>query len=436
MTAPSHSRPATFWRAFITVFILVFTVSAAITFLAPEKYAGICRMRVEMDETYMFSPTGKTPDNLWLYDPFFVKPTFEILRSPSLLTNVVAKLDLNVRWGKRYNGGGAWPTWESLAMLQRNLELGVVPQTQLITITYYSVDKYEAAEIANAVAEAYADYRVNMRENETLNIINILLDDAATNAARIQAASTNLNHLRDKLKVRDDDPNSIDTVSAFNVDQLQTYNRKIIEQQRICKSLDDQIKQLRPLNPNKLPWALEAVTKDQVLTNLLGQLNALEQTLVNLTNNHAPGDVEIKRTQSMIQLLNQQIDARVAGIMQGLETELKAKRAGLEALKAAVEQAKQADQEEQVRDRPYWDERRNLAQLVEFQRILIAKIEQEKVNNHIPPTTLVQITDYAQPQDDPVKPNKPLCLVEGGFAALLLGALSGWVAVWRDRRGA
>ena len=224
MTTPSHSRTATFWRVFLTVFVLGFTVAAAIMFLVPEKYASTCRVRVEKEDDGISTLTGNALCIGWRYDPDFVKSTFEIIHSPAVLTNVIAKLNLNVRWGERYNGGGTWPTWESLAMLQHNLELGVVRGTKLINITCYSVDKYEAAEIANAVAEAYGDYEMNVRKKTTLAGLNTLLDDAAANAARIEAVTTNVNYLRGKLKIRDDDPTGRNFGPALTLDVLRPYS--------------------------------------------------------------------------------------------------------------------------------------------------------------------------------------------------------------------
>ena len=208
-----------------------------------------------------------------------------------------------------------------------------------------------------------------------------------------------------------------------------------IEEDRVCKSLDAQLNDLKALDPNKLRDVLSTVTEDHMLSDLLVKLVAAKQVLVTITNNHAPGDGQIKRIQSTIQELNHQIDDRVAGLMLGLETELKAKQAGLEAMKAAAEKTRRDEEQEHTRGQPYWDAKSNLVQLLDLQKLLLAKVEAEKLNLNITGTSLVQITDYAFPSAAPVKPNKPLCLVEGGLAALLFGALSGWVAVWRGRRG-
>ena len=163
------------------------------------------------------------------------------------------------------------------------------------------------------------------------------------------------------------------------------------------------------------------MTQDSLLSDLLGKLTTAQQQYVTLTNDYTKADVHVTRIQSMIDILNQQIDERVGGIMQGLANEVLSKQAALDALVKAVETAKQTDQEEQERGQPYWDEKRNLGQLVDFQRLLAAKIEAEKLNLQMPTTSLVQITDIAQPQEDPVKPNKALNITLGLIFGLIMG---------------
>jgi len=86
-----------------------------------------------------------------------------------------------------------------------------------------------------------------------------------------------------------------------------------------------------------------------------------------------------------------------------------------------VETAKKNDQQEQELGQPYWEAKRNAGQLMDFQKLLAAKIEAEKLDLKTPTTSLVRITDYAQPAVDPVKPNKPLNITLGLIFGLIMG---------------
>ena len=97
-----------------------------------------------------------------------------------------------------------------------------------------------------------------------------------------------------------------------------------------------------------------------------------------------PTNLHITRVQSMIDELNRQIDDRVAGIMAGLENQVQSEKAALDALTASVEEAKTKDQAESIRGQPYWEEKRKLGNMMDFHKLLAAKIEAENSILQIP----------------------------------------------------
>jgi capsular polysaccharide biosynthesis protein len=96
-------------------------------------------------------------------DPYFLQTTFEIIQSQTVLSPVIDKLHLNTVWGKKYTGGGPLKTEDTLEMLKNRISLTPERNTKLINITVYSEDKNEAAQIANAIAKSYQDYRIQFQ---------------------------------------------------------------------------------------------------------------------------------------------------------------------------------------------------------------------------------------------------------------------------------
>ena len=147
--SPNHRSP--FWPVFVTVFLITVIISTAVTFILPETYASTTRIKVEPDVV---------PDtNGVSYDPYFIQTTFEIIQSQLVLDRVIDKLNLNVSWGRKYFNGETLKSSETLQILKNRLSLAPVRGTKLIAITAYSDDRVEAAQMANAVAEAYQEYR-------------------------------------------------------------------------------------------------------------------------------------------------------------------------------------------------------------------------------------------------------------------------------------
>jgi uncharacterized protein involved in exopolysaccharide biosynthesis len=294
LTRDRTTPTAIFVRVFVVVFLITLLIATAITFILPESYASTARIKVESDKPI----TGDQAD----YDPYFIQTAFEIIQSQVILNPVIDKLQLNVQWGKKYYAGQTLKPAETLEILKSRLQLMPVRNTKLISITVYSDDRNEAAQIANAIAESYKDYRVK------------------TAAAFAEAG---LNRL-----------------------QLEFRNN------------EKQIEQSRP------------------------EASALRQQLKigsAISDNPSP------------------------------------------------------------QEQSYWDKKQYLDGLLETRKTLYAKIETGKLDAQIPKTSLVQITDTAEPGRAPVKPNKPLNIfigaVAGGFLGLVAGAASALVSFKFGNRG-
>ncbi len=188
---PLTSPIAAFISVFFIVFLLVSMLSVAVTFILPESYASTCRIKVEQDEN-----TARPGLVQSSYDPYFIQTTFEIMQSQLVLGPVIDKLNLNGVWGKKYYQGTPLKTSESLAILKARLNLAPVRNTKLVSITVYSDDRNEAAEIANAVAASYRDYREETRANFAALGLAALEQQYKLQEGHIHAAQAEVETLR------------------------------------------------------------------------------------------------------------------------------------------------------------------------------------------------------------------------------------------------
>jgi hypothetical protein len=126
-----------------------------------------------------------------------------------------------------------------------------------------------------------------------------------------------------------------------------------------------------------------------------------------LTNDYAPADLHITRVQSLIDELNRQIDDRVAGIMASLENQLQSEKAALDALTASVETAKEKDQAEAVKGQPYWKKSAKLGDMIEFHKLLAAKIERKSSTLKFPKPQSWKLPARPSPETAPSNQTRP-----------------------------
>ena len=169
-----------FTRVFVVVFLIIFITSVAVTFILPESYASRATIKIDGE--------GVTVN----YDPYFLQTQFEIISSQSVLEPVIDKLHLREIWGKKYFNGERIKETEMLKILKGRLSIAPVRGTKLADITVYSEDRTEAAQIANAIAESYRDYRVNERVELAAKEVNVLEQQYKNEDEQIQKSQAEL----------------------------------------------------------------------------------------------------------------------------------------------------------------------------------------------------------------------------------------------------
>lgn len=405
----------------ITVFLITAIIATAVTFILPVSYSSTAQINIEADSSSSDISTmggGGTTDSG--YNPYFLQTQLEILQGPKVLNRVVEALNLNVVWGKKY-GVDTFKTAETVAFLKNQISLSPVRNTTLVGITVYSADKNEAATLANAIAKAYHDYRVERRASKSVGGIKVLEDRYKSEYEQIQAIRAKVDKLRKDLAIVDTDPQSLVPTPTLNQEQLRTYHDMMMKGQSDYNQLNEELTQLKALNPAKLRDVLPSINPDGTLSGLLDKLHESQQEFVTKTNDLSVAHPDVIRIQSMINEVNHQIDDRINGIMIGMENKLNTQKAALDTLINEVELATKKDQEEAVRGQPYWQEKRNLANLEETYKLLGNKIEMEQIDRDLPKTSAAEQTVSAEPGKAPVRPNKTLNITLGLIFGLIVG---------------
>ncbi|HTX22839.1 MAG TPA: Wzz/FepE/Etk N-terminal domain-containing protein [Candidatus Aquilonibacter sp.] len=165
--------------------------------LSPPQYQATARITAEPDSI---------PPMWDGNDPYFIQTEYEIIQSPSILSNVVESLNLNVEWGKKYGDGSPLEIAKAIKLLQGRIKVEPVHNTRLIEISFSSEDPNEAARIANAIAKAYQDYRMELQVQRIRGGIQVLMDYYQKDAQDINANQESLDQLRKQLNVPTPEP--------------------------------------------------------------------------------------------------------------------------------------------------------------------------------------------------------------------------------------
>jgi capsular exopolysaccharide synthesis family protein len=404
----------------ITVFLITAIIATAVTFILPESYSSTARIEVEPDVNDIQGLENTPTASLTSFDPYFIQTTFEIMQSEVVLSNVIATLDLNEKWGKKYNNGEALKTTETMLFLKNNLLLTPVRNTKLIAITVYSDDAKEAAQIANAMADSYRDYRMQNRLSLSSTGLKALQEKYDVESEQIELEQSNVDNLRQTLGIVDM-PNSTQYTPTMTQEQMRELNSQRIERKVEYTQLASQFDDLKAYDKQKLRDVLPSVFPDTTLSGLLDKLNEAQQKFAVDTNDYSLTNVVVLRVQSELDTLNQEIDSRVVGLMGSMASKVNAAKAALDEITQEVDDAKAKDLVDSAKNQPYYDAKLKLDQLIQQHQLFYAKIDAQRIDSAIPKNSMVQVIDYAVPGKTPVKPNKPVNIGLGIVFGLIMG---------------
>lgn len=407
----------------LAVFLLVVITATLVTFILPESYSSKARIKIDRDQTDISGLADRS--TLAGYDPFFIQTEFELIQSELILGKVVADLDLNTEWGRKYASGERLQTPETIALLKQRIDLRTVRGTSLIEIVVYSEKPEEAARIANAIADAYKTHRQEQRAQLSRGGIKALEKRFAEQEAKVKAAQERVDNLRKELNISDamasgDGPSPLMTaetlrkIESLRIESQAEYVRQATRLDRL-KNLG------KELGPEGLAQAITTDAPDTLLTSLLDQLTMAEQRLIALEADYGPENTEVLKCKGLAEDLHKKIKSRVEGIMLGLDTRVISLSNSLVNLQQEVGRATTNDVTQANLTRPYFEAKRALEELQRFRQVLDAKIAFEKIDVELPKTLMVEVVDRAMPGLRPVRPNKPLNIALGIIIGLVVG---------------
>src|SRR5450432_636092 len=122
----------------ITVFLITAIIATVVTFMLPVSYSSTARINIKQEKSDIPEQFSGLPSERD-YNAYFLLTELEILKEPAVLTNVVDALQLNERWGQKYDVG-SFKTSETVEFLKNMMALSPVRNTTLVDITVYSAN--------------------------------------------------------------------------------------------------------------------------------------------------------------------------------------------------------------------------------------------------------------------------------------------------------
>ena len=407
----------------LAVFLLVSLTATLVTFILPESYSSMVRIKVEKDAPDMegieFTSRGGSG-----FDPYWVQDQFETIQSKAILYTVITNLNLNRKWAEKFKQEGELRTEQTFSLLKNQIDVRQYRNTSLIEIRAFSEDNNEAARIANEIAKVYREYRLNSGRQTAEGGIKVLERQYEQQDAAVTNKQAEVDALKIELGISDYEANFYPGMVSGSTPEpeiLRKLEGQRIEAQAEFKRIETLYNYLTNLSKAELKKAVSTASPDRQLEQLMQDGAMAEQKLADLIEHYTPEHPEVKRITRVHAQITQQISDRLEGILKGIEAKKNSEKAHLDELTKEVEKYRNYDIETAVKRRPYWQAKRDLESLQQVRERLHFRVMQEKVKAAIPRTGIVEILDPAEPSLKAVRPNKVLNIALGVIVGLVIG---------------
>ncbi len=391
------------------VFLLVLLVAATVTYFQPKIYVATARIKVEHDR-----PTVAVfeQSNLPTYDPYFLQTQYEIIQSQKILYPVIEQAKLQRRWAQ---GSQDLPMEFAFRQLKGRMGVRRFRDTSLIEISVEDEDPNVCAELANLISQVFERERMETKRQLTLKALEKLDEALGKQQAKVQSAQMRAERMRSELGV-----------PIFGAVKLNDQTIVQLEQQLTASKVEQvtresRLRELQKLSPQQLRNAIATVFSEPNVQTLLQNLTDSELRLEVLKQDFGAEHPQVRSAVAQRDKLNEQLNARLEGIMRGFEIEYKMSQ------QRTVELQKQLDDLKKVSlamdSEAFLPYRNAVAEQQAEERLyetMKARIQQTSIDVQQLRSS-VELIDRAEPIFAPIRPNMALNITLGAVVGLLLG---------------
>lgn len=408
----------------VMVFLLCVVTSTLLTFWLPKQYASTVRIEVQKDTPEIpVTAGGGGHMNAFGSDPYFLTTQFKIIESYSILTNVIATLHLDEKLAAQV-GDTPWTMDRTYGALFGKISVEQTRMTSLIEISVKNSDPKLAADIANAIVDAYRDSRLEKWKGDRFSGIVALQEKLSSEETKLGNMETNLNELRAALEISDLEEESPVASATIETEQLREYQHEETMALTDYLEYSNILAGIALIPTNELGEALNTAYAHQMdaeLGELSLRLAVAKDRLSAVTNDYGPKNTEYLTAQKQFEQAQHDYDNKLAGIITGLKERVEIDRQNMQVVQRLKADLERKRNELARKNQPYFSLKRKIEDLRRNNEDLNRMIQKEVAEVGQPLKSIVIVRDPARPVLRPISPKTYVIIPFGILVGLVVG---------------
>ena len=419
------------WAILVITFLLVMVTAGVTCFFLPRQYFSKVTMEVKSDDNTFHVFSGESGFRT-VRDPNLQPTQFQILRSKEKLYPVIDNLKLVELWSQQ-EGGAILPKEEVYSRLVSRMELNTLRGTDMIEIGVYSIDRMEAANIANMVAVVYQKVRREDQMQLRDSALAQLREEVLSQRKSVEAAQSEMQKIRIKEGIIDPNPESVESPESLTrvvvTDEEKQYNDAKIRN----SELQVQLAQTAKLKPEELMTALTTLNiQDPTISKILPQYqeaSSEEARLLNggLGENHP----RLKSLRAQKAVFAKQLNEAISAVRNSLAIKLELSEANLASLKTKVDSTKKGFNDASIQNQDYINIKDKYLKAKKLLEDSEHRLSTESVQLRM---TIIpaKIWEKAEPSIYPAKPKVWVFMIVAMVVGLFLGVVLAFFIEYLD----
>jgi polysaccharide biosynthesis transport protein len=397
------------WLLIVTVPCLVVLGVIFTVFRQPNVYRAQTKIRVEMEQPeVMFYPS--LPFIAPHDSQRFYRTQNQIIQSNPILGTVVKELDLGERW---FPGR---PDADNLALarLRQNLRVTPVEGSTIINIAYDDQDRFQAAEVADAVVIHFVIQRKKVRGIFLEEVIENMRHQLDVNRQKLDRSEIALHRFKVEkgLTFIQDRPLDEERLAELNDIYIKAKTRRMVR--------EVQLADLEEMPPNERISSLVLMSDNRHFQDLRAMLDTNEVELATLEQKYQPRHPEVLEVRARISKIESQLQELSKGMLNGIKSEYEKALKEEQLLASALGEIRLEDQLKEESIAEYLGLKRQLEVDQEVVLTTSKRMEEAMVGESIPKVR-IEVIEYAAVPEFPVKPKRLLSLILGGVLGMGAG---------------
>lgn len=335
---------------------------------------------------------------------------YELMKSRTVVERVIKTQNLN----ERIPGLGA--ARDPYLALLGSLTVESKRNTRLIVVKFEHPDPRVAAEVANAVANGYVKFNLDLKLKGSRDALAWLNQEMAQLRNKVQESSDAIQNYRVKASIF-----GLHEQRTITTQKIIDFNKAYLGAQAQRLSVDAKLRELTQIAKDKSgALTIFTVADSGLIQTLKKEASDLEIQKSRLLKTYKEKHPEILKVEAQFQQVTQRIDSEIQTMLRAIQTEYRVAKAKEETLLNYVNQLKLEGQDVNKKEIQAQVLERDLDSNQQLYEAMLKRLKETGVTGGLE-TNNVRVAEEAVIPNSPVRPNKTQNLGIG----ILIGAVVG-----------